>query len=133
MNPSLAAKVPTKRVAQAVWELVVHGSVAGLTGFRGVHALLARTRVRQAASAPGLEPALCEAVNRAISFFPKRVRCLQRSAVTVRMLRKHGIPATFVVGYRPAPFFSHAWVEVNGRVVNDDSGYQRQLTILLRC
>ena len=101
-------------------------------GFRGVHALLAHSAVCQR-SEPVTEKVLCRAVSSAISFFPKRVRCLQRSAVTVRLLRNQGIPANLVVGYRPAPFFSHAWVEVEGRVVNDDTGYQRQLIILFRC
>jgi len=57
---------------------------------------------------------------------------LQRSIVTARVMRRHGIPAEVVIGYRPSPFFSHAWVEVAGRVVNDSPAYQRRLRVLER-
>ena len=33
--------------------------------------------------------------------------------------RRNGIAAQLVIGCRPLPFESHAWVEVDGRVVND--------------
>jgi len=56
---------------------------------------------------------------------------LQRSVCTVRMLRKYGIDARLVIGYRPSPFFSHAWVEVNGRVVYGSTAYQQRLQSLL--
>jgi hypothetical protein len=124
---------PAKHIGHAICELFLHSAISAVVGFRGVHALLTRSAVQHPRSELVTESMLCRAVSLAISFFPKRVRCLQRSAVTVRLLRKHGIPADLVVGYRPAPFFSHAWVEVDGRVVNDDTGYQRCLIILFRC
>jgi hypothetical protein len=37
-----------------------------------------------------------------------------------------------VIGYRPSPFFSHAWVEVDGRIVNDSPVYQERLFVLER-
>jgi len=40
--------------------------------------------------------------------------------------------AHLVIGYRARPFFSHAWVEVDGRVANDSAGYQHNLTVLER-
>jgi hypothetical protein len=52
--------------------------------------------------------------------------------VAVRLLRHYGIEAQVVIGCRAAPFASHAWVEVNGRVVNDSSGYQQKLRVLER-
>ena len=126
-------RTPAKHIGHAIYELLLHSIISATVGFRGVHALLIRSTVHCQRSEPVTESMLCRAVSLAISFFPKRVRCLQRSAVTVRLLRKHGIPANLVVGYRPAPFFSHAWVEVDGRVVNDHTGYQRHLIILFRC
>ena len=51
--------------------------------------------------------------------------CLQRSWVTSLLLRRHGIPSQVVIGYRPVPLDSHAWVEVAGRVVNDRPQYQK--------
>jgi len=37
-----------------------------------------------------------------------------------------------VIGYRAAPFFSHAWVEVGGRAANDSPTYQKRLQVLER-
>jgi hypothetical protein len=120
-------------VVRALWELTAHNLLATASGFQGVYSRLARTRVTNLAARPEVESEVFRAVGLAVSLFPRRVWCLQRSAVTVRLLRKYGSKADFVVGYRPEPFFSHAWVEIDGRVVNGDRGYQRQLAILMRC
>ena len=60
----------------------------------------------------------------------KPVLCLQRSVCAVRLLRSHGVAARLVIGYRPSPFFSHAWVEVDGRVVNSSPAYKTRLRVL---
>lgn len=62
---------------------------------------------------------ICSAVERACVWYPKKALCLQRSAVTACLLRFHGIPARMTIGVRPMPFMAHAWVEVDGSVVND--------------
>jgi len=62
---------------------------------------------------------VCGAVDRATVWYPKKALCLQRSAVTTCLLRSHGIPACMALGVRPMPFMAHAWVEVEGSVVND--------------
>ncbi len=83
-------------------------------------------RVRGFAVRPRRRPAagdvvgvVCAAVDRACVWYPKQALCLQRSAVTTCLLRRHGTPARLVIGVRPMPFFAHAWVEVDGAVVND--------------
>jgi hypothetical protein len=76
--------------------------------------------------------AVCEAVGRMSSFYWKPLLCLQRSVVTARLLRSQGISADVVIGFRPNPFFSHAWVEVGGRVINDSAAYQSKLQPLDR-
>jgi hypothetical protein len=58
--------------------------------------------------------------------------CLQRSMVATWLLRRHGIAAKMVIGCRPLPFESHAWVEVDGCVVNDRPQYQRAFRVLER-
>jgi hypothetical protein len=65
---------------------------------------------------------ICSSVQRACVWYPKQALCLQRSAVTTCLLRIHGIVAETIVGVRPMPFMAHAWVEVNGAVVNDWPG-----------
>lgn len=72
------------------------------------------------------------AVDEACVWYVKRAPCLQRSAVAARLLRRHGVPAELVIGYRALPFESHAWVEVDGRVVNDRPQYQKFFTVIDR-
>ena len=76
--------------------------------------------------------ATCSAVSLAACLYWKPVPCLQRSVCIVRLLRKHDVVAHLVIGYRPVPFFSHAWVEVNGRIVNDSSAYGERLQVLYK-
>ena len=71
-----------------------------------------------------------DAVNLASCLYYKPVRCLQRSVVSVRLLRKYGIKCRLVISYRPSPFLMHAWVELNGKISNDLSGYAEQLLVL---
>jgi hypothetical protein len=66
-----------------------------------------------------LLPRICFAVERACVWYPKKALCLQRSAVTTCMLRWAGVPAEMVLGAQPMPLQAHAWVEVNGAVIND--------------
>lgn len=70
-------------------------------------------------SEPDLIGRICTAVERACVWYPKKAVCLQRSAVTACLLKGAGIRAQMVVGARVMPMVSHAWVEVDGRVVND--------------
>jgi hypothetical protein len=77
---------------------------------------------RVAAATPDITARICNSVQRACTWYPKRTLCLQRSAVTTCLLRIHGVAAQMVIGVRPMPFMAHAWVEVNGAVVNDWPG-----------
>src|SRR5215813_13721417 len=60
-------------------------------------------------------------------FLPETSAVPAETVCTVRLLRKHGVHARLVIGYRPSPFFSHAWVEVDGRVVYGSPAYQKRL------
>jgi hypothetical protein len=72
------------------------------------------------------------AVDEACVWYVKRAACLQRSFVAARLLRRHGFAAEMVIGCRPLPFESHAWVELDGCVVNDLPQYQRAFAVLNR-
>ena len=71
-------------------------------------------------------------VDEACVWYVKRAACLQRSTVATWLLRRYGFAAAMVIGCRPLPFESHAWVEIDGRVVNDLPQYQRAFTVLHR-
>jgi|SRR5581483_5092210 len=69
-------------------------------------------------SSPSTEQ-ICAAVDLACAWYWKHVLCLQRSAATVCLLKRHGVRALLVMGVQQVPFRAHAWVEVGGRVAND--------------
>jgi hypothetical protein len=115
------------------WLALLAFDVARLGGFARVHARIRACAVR--ARGPKEVRDVDEviwAVDEACVWYVKRALCLQRSAVATRLLRLHGIGAELVIGYRPLPFESHAWVEVGGRVVNDRAQYQKAFTVLER-
>jgi hypothetical protein len=76
-------------------------------------------------SAPSSEQ-LCRAMDYACVFYFKRVLCLQRSAATTILLRWLGRDARMITGAQILPFRSHAWVEIEGNVVNDKP-YMREI------
>jgi len=73
---------------------------------------------------------ICGAVDTACIWYWKEVLCLQRSAVSACLLRRYGIAAQMVIGVQQFPFRAHAWVEVDGRIVNDKP-YMRELYAVL--
>jgi hypothetical protein len=76
---------------------------------------------------------VCAAVDMASIWYWKQVLCLQRSAATACLLKRHGVPAQMMIGAQQMPFRSHAWVEVDGRVVNDKPYMREMYAVLDRC
>lgn len=76
---------------------------------------------------------VCAAVDMASIWYWKHVLCLQRSAATACLLKKHGVPAQMVIGAQQTPFKAHAWVEVGGQVVNDKPYTPEMYSIVERC
>src|ERR1700758_3970171 len=58
---------------------------------------------------------ICAAVDIASIWYWKEVLCLQRSAATACLLKRHGVSAQMIIGAQQIPFKAHAWVEVDGR------------------
>jgi hypothetical protein len=73
------------------------------------------------------------AVDCACIWYWKQVLCLQRSIVTVCLLKRHGIDACMVIGAHPVLFRVHAWVESAGRVVNDKPSVKEIYAVLDYC
>jgi hypothetical protein len=76
---------------------------------------------------------LCRAMDLACVFYFKQAMCLQRSAATTFLLRRHGLEAEMVIGAQIVPFKSHAWVEIEGAVVNDKPYMSDIYQVLERC
>lgn len=135
----------TRVMFRVIWELLRYEAVYPAFGLRGVcraqrlRGLFQRLRKpRQEGTSAwavrrqkliGLVP---KVVSATASFHWKPILCLQRAVVTARVLRSYGTDAEIVIGGDVAPFFGHAWVEVDGRVINDSRGYKQKLQILAR-
>ncbi len=102
--------------------------VARSVGFVGIHRRVRACRVgRRVVATP---ESVVWAVDEACVWYVKRAYCLQRSAVAVWLLRRRGFDARLIIGYRPIPFESHAWVEIDGRIVNDRPQYRKYFHVL---
>lgn len=108
--------------------------VLKLGGFRSLYWAVKRWPVsRRGIAAPGTIARVRHAVDRACVFYLGSALCLQRSAVTTCLLRARAVPAQMVIACRKMPFRGHAWVEVNGRVVNDTRIVRESYSVLDRC
>jgi hypothetical protein len=121
------------RFAAAYLGLIVADAVLRILGFARFHALVRRFPTEAARSQPSRARRIVDSVDRASAFYFKRAWCLQRSAVTVALLRLAGFPARLVIGVQRRPFLGHAWVELDGRVVNDRPAVQREFEVLETC
>ncbi|MGH9204874.1 MAG: lasso peptide biosynthesis B2 protein, partial [Vicinamibacterales bacterium] len=114
-------------VATLLLMLIVDLTIAS-GGFPRIHRLVRRIivqRRRAIADETRLVEAVNDAVNRAAVWYPRVQLCVPRSVVATWLLRRRGLPAVFVIGIRKIPFYAHAWVEVDGRVVNDAANVQK--------
>ena len=76
---------------------------------------------------------VCAAIDLACIWFWKQLMCLERSAATACLLKKYGVPAQLVIGAQQMPFRAHAWVEVEGRIVNDKPYLREMYAVLDEC
>lgn len=98
--------------------------------FARLHNRVRSSVVNPHAALPGTVERICSAVNLACMWYWKPVRCLQRSAVTTCLLRQGGVWAQMVIGAQQLPLKAHAWVEIDGRVINDKP-YTREMYAVL--
>ena len=118
-------------VLMALYEITRYDVVVSLGGVGFILRQLRKQRISQTPRSEELQQAICDAVLLATCFYFKPVLCLQRSVSSARLLRAYGIDARLTIGYRPCPFFSHAWVEISGRVAYGSAAYQQRLQTLL--
>src|SRR5262249_44701800 len=117
---------------QVLWELIRYDLIFAVRGLNGVRRAKKECASVRESDDPVVQRAVCEAVRCVVPLYWKPVRCLQRSIVTARLMRRRGVEADVVIGYRAVPFLSHAWVEVGGRVVNDSPTFKIRLQVLDR-
>ncbi len=113
--------------------LVLTDVLLKVAGFPRFHRMLrAFPTVRWVVATPRTQAQVCGAVRRATAYYLKHARCLQRSATVTLLLRLLGTPAEMVIGIQKVPFQAHAWVELDGMVVNDRPIVQKNLVVLER-
>jgi hypothetical protein len=102
-------------------------------GFNAIYRIVREQPVRPTSNRLVPQEDLCCAMDYACVFYFKRVLCLQRSAATTLLLRRHGWRVEMVIGAQLLPFRSHAWCEINGAVINDKPYMQDIYAVLERC
>jgi hypothetical protein len=116
------------------YAMLVYFDVYLLRGnFRALHNKVRGAPVLGTAPSPCTAKRICSAVDVACIWYPRPVRCLQRSAATACLLKRHGVPAQLVIGAQQLPFKAHAWVEVEGQVVNDLTYVREMYAVIDRC
>jgi hypothetical protein len=118
---------------RAYWELLSLEYSMLRQDFAAIYERVRNTPVGIPARATVTAGQICRAVDLASALYLKQARCLQRSAATTCLLKKCGFPAEMVVGVQQIPFLAHAWVELDGRVVNDKPYMSEIYRILSRC
>jgi hypothetical protein len=107
-----------------------------LLKFRGFQSLIERVEHWPTAKPHASDPELCRRVramvDRAQMYYPKKAMCLQHSAVVTCLLRRRGVPAEMVLAAQEFPPKGHAWVEVEGHVVNDSQAVKKNHRVLKR-
>lgn len=117
----------------AYMELIRCGAFVSRRDFAGLYDRVRSSRPRSRTDASVSCAQVCHAIDLACVCYWKEVHCLQRSAATTCLLRRLGTTAHMVIASRRMPFQAHAWVEVEGRVVNDKPQVQENYAVLDRC
>jgi len=118
---------------RAWFTLFAYDVLSTFCRFEIIYSMVKSWNVASAPSGQDVTNRVCMAVNYACIWYPKQALCLQRSFVTTYLLRKHGVAAHLVLGAQKLPFRAHAWVEVEGRAVNERSNVQQTYAVWDRC
>jgi hypothetical protein len=120
-------------VLQAYLRLIEFDFYVARADFQALYSKVRRYPLGKKPASPYAVRQICSAVDMACVWYWKEVLCLQRSAATACLLRRLGVPAQLVIGAQQMPFRAHAWVEVNGQVVNDRPYTPEMYAVLDRC
>ena len=120
-------------VLQAYLKLI-HFDVYLMRGnFAAIHNKVRKYPRVKDTPAPDAVKRICGAIDMACIWYWKEALCLQRSAALTCLLKRYGVRAQMVIGAQQMPFKAHAWVEVDGHVVNDKPYMPEMYAVLDRC
>jgi hypothetical protein len=118
---------------QALFALLAYDILSALCRFQTIYSMVRGWKVKGETDDAGIIDRVCITVNYACVWYPKHALCLQRSFVTTYLLRKYGVAAQMVLGAQKLPFKAHAWVEVNGRAINERSNVEATYAVWDKC
>jgi Transglutaminase-like superfamily len=118
---------------KAYWKLIYFERYLARGDFSGLYQEVRNFPIKKKTPPPDAIKRICSAVDIACIWYWKEALCLQRSAATACLLKHYGVPAQMVIGAQQIPFKAHAWVEVDGRVVNDKLYTPEMYAVLDRC
>jgi hypothetical protein len=118
---------------QGILALLAYDVLTTFCRFETIYSTVKRWKVARTSGRRDIIDRICTAVNYACIWYPKQTLCLQRSFVTTYLLRRHGVAADMVLGAQKLPFKAHAWVEVDGRAINERSDVQATYAVWDRC
>ena len=120
-------------VLRAYLQLIRFDLYLARRNFAALYDKVRNSRIAEQIPRADAAETICSAVDIACIWYWKQPLCLQRSAATACLLKKCGVPARMVIGAQQMPFRAHAWVEVDGRVVNDKPYTPEIYRVLDRC
>ena len=74
---------------------------------------------------------LANTVSKACFIYPKRTKCLEWAMTFILLALKRNWKCNLEIGVQNYPFFAHAWVECDGKVVMDSGDLRSGLSIIL--
>ncbi|SRR5258708_29387163 len=120
-------------VLKAYLKLIHFDLYLGRGNFAALYEKVREYPIGTGRMAPDAVEQICYAVDMACIWYWKEALCLQRSAATACLLKKYGVAAQMVIGAQQMPFKAHAWVEVDGHVVNDKPYTPEIYAVLDKC
>ncbi len=120
-------------VLKSYFKLILFDLYLARGNFAALYDKVRKYAVDNKPAAPDAVERICSAVDMACIWYWKEALCLQRSAATACLLKQYGVLAKMVIGTQHMPFKAHAWVEVDGRVVNDKPYTPEMYAVLDRC
>jgi len=123
----------SRLILEAYVALVAHDLFMARRSLAELRDTIKSAPIRPMAVSDAASSRISHALDIACAFYPKQTLCLQRSAVLVRLLRRHGLRAKMIIGAQKLPFKAHAWVEIDGVIVGDRTASREKFLVLEVC
>lgn len=104
------------------------GGMSGLINF--LDALSHKTRNKTISVVKSL--ILASSLEKACLLYPKKTKCLIFAATLFSLHCEQKLNCDFAIGVQNLPFYAHAWIEVDGAVINDNPELQKKLAVIFK-